>query len=93
MMTFKSRGPANQAFQYMENFDESMLVEDFGRNGRRSKMKCVLPLNHISKCVINHFRGQSWLRVNEDDIRRDLLAIGVQHKAQSPLRNHSVSLT
>ena len=33
---------------------------------KHSSVKCILRLNHISACVATRFKGQSWMRHNED---------------------------
>ncbi len=85
LMTFKSRGSVAQAFHNLlgEEYETALLAADYGKQGQRSSLttKCVLPLNHISKCVLRQFQGQSWLKVNEDDIKRDLLALGIPYKS------------
>ena len=45
--------------------------------GKRNPIKCMLPINHISAGVAARFKGQSWMRYNEDDIKRDFMQLGL----------------
>jgi len=78
-MTFKPRGNNNTAMRNMlgEDYEKAALKQDFAR---LSSMKCVLPLTHITKLVGKQFVGQSWMRINEDDLKRDFEALGAEFK-------------
>ncbi len=39
-----------------------------------------LPLDHISACVAARFKGQSWMRDDEDDLKRDFKQLGLEPK-------------
>ena len=43
-----------------EEYEKACLKDDLGK---RSNVKCILPLNHISACVAARFKGQSWIGV------------------------------
>ena len=45
---------------------------------KRSSVKCILPLNRICACVTTKFKGQSWMRYNEDDLKRDFKQLGLK---------------
>ncbi|KAL3138579.1 hypothetical protein ABBQ32_006348 [Trebouxia sp. C0010 RCD-2024] len=52
-----------------------MCIKDIGGRGQRAATlpKCVLPLDHVTRCVVRHFQGQStWLKPNADAIKRQL---------------------
>lgn len=51
-----------------------MLAEDLGK---RSSVTCILPLNHIASCIASRFKGQSYMKY-EDDMKRDLLKLGLK---------------
>ena len=38
-------------------------------------------MNHISARVAARFKGQSWMRYNEDDIKRDFVQLGLEVKS------------
>ena len=40
--------------------------------------KCVLPLEHVAKCVAKHFQGQSWVRFDSAELKRDFLHMGIK---------------
>jgi len=83
-MTFKSRGPIPPSMQHLlgDDLEQALLKADYGHNGQpQNVIKCVLPLNHISKCVQRQFQGQSWMRMNEDDIKRDFVSLGLPIKS------------
>ena len=79
-MTFKSRTACNPAMRNLcgDAYEAAALKQDLGKC---SKVKCVLPLNHISKVVSSQFGGQSWMRVNENDLKRDFLSLGAEYKS------------
>jgi len=82
-MTFKSRATTNNGNTTMRNllqdeYETTALKQDFARS---SSVKCILPLSHISKLVARQFAGQSWMRINEDDLKRDFEALGAQFKS------------
>lgn len=78
-MTFKPRGATSNAMRNLlgAELEEAALKQDFAK---RSKVTCVLPLSHISKLVAKQFAGQSWMRINEDDIKRDFITLGAEIK-------------
>ncbi len=41
-------------------------------------MTCVLPLNHISACVAARFKGQSYMKYNEDEMKRHFLEMDLK---------------
>lgn len=39
---------------------------------------CVLPLNHIFACVAATFKGQSYMKYNEDEMKRQFLEMDLK---------------
>ncbi len=70
--TFHHRVNNSRAMRNLldEEYEKATLRDDLGK---RNGIKCVLPINHISACVAARFKGQSWMRYTEDDIRRDFV--------------------
>ncbi|KAL0043400.1 hypothetical protein WJX79_003619 [Trebouxia sp. C0005] len=58
-----------------EEYEKACLKDDLRKH---STVKCILPLNHISACVATRFKGQSWMRYNEDDLKRDFKQLGLE---------------
>ena len=76
-MTFKNRPSLPGAMvNLLERGSEEELCErDLGLRGQRSSAlpKCILPLDHVTRCVVRHFQGQSsWLKPNADNIKQCL---------------------
>ncbi len=78
-MTFHSREHNSRALRNLldEEYEKASLKDDL-RN--HSAVKCILPINHISACVAARFKGQSWMRYNEDDLKRDFKQLGLVPK-------------
>ena len=78
-MTFHNRVHNSRAMRNLldEEYEKACLKDDLGK---RSNVKCILPLNHISACVAARFKGQSWMRYNEDDLKRDFKQLGLEAK-------------
>ncbi len=78
-MTFHHRVNNSRAMRNLldEEYEKAALREDLNK---RSTVKCILPINHISACVAARFKGQSWMRYNEDDLKRDFKALGLEPK-------------
>ena len=79
-MTFHRRVNNSRALRNLldEEYQKAALREDFGK---RNGIKCILPINHISACVAASFKGQSWMRYNEDDIKTDFVQLGLKVKS------------
>ncbi len=78
-MTFHNRVNNSRAMRNLldEEYEKACLADDLGK---RSSVACILPLNHISSCVAARFKGQSWMRYNEDDLKRDFKQLGLEPK-------------
>ena len=76
-MAFQKREHNSCALRNLldEEYEKACLKEDMQK---RSNVKCILPLNHISVCVAARFKGQSWMRYNEDDLKRDFRQLGLE---------------
>lgn len=40
--------------------------------------KCVLPSEHVAKCVAKHFQGQSWVRFDSAELTRNFLDMRIK---------------
>ncbi len=56
-------------------YEKACLADDLAK---RSTVTCVIPLNHISACVAARFKGQSYMKYNEDEMKRQLLEMGLK---------------
>ena len=76
-MTFHDRAKNSHAMRNLldEMFEKATLKDDLGK---RNGIKCILPINHISACVAARFKGQSWMRYTEDDIKRDFVQLRLE---------------
>lgn len=76
-MTFKNRVHNSRAMRNLldKGYEKACLAEDLGK---RSSVTCILPLNHIASCIASRFKGQSYMKYNEDEIKRDLLKLGLK---------------
>ncbi len=79
-MTFHYRVNNSRALRNLldEDYEKAFLNEE-----KHSEVKCILPLNHTSTCVSSTFKGQSWLKYNEDDLKRDFRSVGLEPKQMS----------
>jgi len=86
-MTFKSRGPTPPALLNLVGnlLNEALLKRDYSATGPVNSVKCVLPLDHVAKCVTRHFQGQSWTRFNGADLKRDFELLGINVKGRTRL--------
>ena len=68
-MTFQKREHNSRALKNLldEEYEKACFKDDLQK---RSSVKCILLLNHISAWATK-FKGQSWMRYNEDDLKRD----------------------
>ncbi|KAL8717957.1 MAG: hypothetical protein Q9181_008256, partial [Wetmoreana brouardii] len=64
--------------QVYEVYEQQALKSDYLG---RSTVKCTLPITHITKLVGRQFAGLSWMRINEDDLKRDFQALGAEFKS------------
>ena len=69
-MTFKNRVHNSRPMRAFleEGYEKMCLSDDLAK---RSSVTCVLPLNHIAACVCARFKGQSLMKCNEDEMKRD----------------------
>ena len=76
-MTFKNRVHNSRAMRNFldDGYEKACLSDDLAK---RSSVTCVLPLNHISACVAARFKGQSYMKYNEDDMKRDFSQLGLK---------------
>ncbi len=58
-----------------EEYEKAALRDDMVK---RNTVKCIIPLKHINACMAARFKGQSWMRYNEDDIKRDFMQLGLE---------------
>ena len=81
-MTFKSRGrtPPSLLNLVGEPLEEALAVDDVTSKGMARSPICVLPLEHVAKCVAKHFQGQSWVRFDSAELKRDFLHMGIKSR-------------
>ncbi len=89
-MTFKNRGHNSRAMRNLleDEYEKACLADDLAKRSlvtcladdlaKRSSVTCVLPLNHISACVAARFKGQAYMKYNEDDMKREFLQLGLK---------------
>jgi len=79
-MTFKSRGrtPPSLINLVGDPLEEALILDDVTSKGMARSPKCVLPLEHVAKCVAKHFQGQSWVRFDSAELKRDFLHMGIK---------------
>jgi len=77
-MTFKSRGPIPPAISNLlgDDLEEELIRRESHSQGGNS-VKCLLPVDHVTKCITKYVSGQSWLRFNEADLKETFASIGI----------------
>ena len=79
-MTFKSRGrtPPSLINLVGDPLENALVLDDVTSKGMARSPKCVLPLEHVAKCVAKHLQGQSWVRFDYAQLKRDFLHMGIK---------------
>jgi len=79
-MTFKSHGriPPSLLNLVGDPLEEALVLDDGTNKGMARSPKCVLPLEHVAKCVAKHFQGQSWVRFDSAELKRNFLDMGIK---------------
>lgn len=66
---------ANNPFsQLTDEWEEWCLTEDMAG---RSKIKELIPKKHVVHCVIEHFKGESYVKITADDVLAALESLGL----------------
>ncbi|DBB12940.1 TPA: hypothetical protein ACH3X3_005689 [Trebouxia sp. C0006] len=87
-MTFKSRGPTPPSPLHLmgNRLEEELLKRDTSSLGSLHSMKCVLPLDHVAKCVTRYVAGQAWSRFNEAELKKAFEDLGINVKGRCKKR-------
>ncbi len=69
--------PQSTAFSNLigDAYEEAMLQKDFEK---MSPMKEVVPTRHVVRCLIDHFKGESYVRHSSEDINSCLEKLGIR---------------
>ncbi len=78
LFRLKHRSEAgNEAFSNLvgEEWEQHALDRDLAK---RSAVKTVVPVRHVTDCVMNYFKGQSFRGTTEDDILDTFKSLGLK---------------
>ena len=79
-MTFKSHGriPPSLLNLVGDPLEEALVLDDGTNKGMARSPKCVLPSEHVAKCVAKHFQGQSWVLFDSAELTRNFLDMRIK---------------
>lgn len=67
----------NNAFEHLigDEWEKAMLKKDYERH---SSVKEAIPQKHVIRCIIDHFRGESFVKVTGEDVASAFAKLGIK---------------